>query len=69
MQLAGTVRGSGFDLPISTHVGYVERATLNTEPQLRGQVMKEFNAEETQFETASALESISQKRTIGSYPA
>lgn len=31
--------------------------------------MKEFNAEEIQFETASALEAVSQKRTIGSYPA
>ncbi len=31
--------------------------------------MKEFNAEEIQFETASALGTISQQRTIGDYPA
>ena len=31
--------------------------------------MKEFNAEENQFETASAFGSISQERTIGDYPA
>ena len=43
--------------------------TYNTEPKLRGQVMKEFNAEAIRLETASALETVRQVQAVRDFPA